>query len=166
MGQISDLICGVLGQQNSGPLRRTARKTQPQPDEQRGKRACALTARGSISKAAKGLVCGAAQGSADCRRNWTTALIPSLQCGVRRGGANCLGRRKVQNGTKRDERAGLNLNRCRFTAALPPMSAPGPLVNGRNTWNLSSPSQEPARGDVCSGGRHSYDQVGNRRLAG
>ena len=33
-GQISDLISKVLGQQNSGPLRRTARKIQPQTDEQ------------------------------------------------------------------------------------------------------------------------------------
>ena len=45
-------------------------KTQPQTDEQRGKRACA---RGSISKAMKGLA-GGAEGSADCRRNCTTAL--------------------------------------------------------------------------------------------
>ena len=75
-GQVSVLIGKVLGQQNSGPLRRTAGKTQPQTEEQRGKRACALTARGSISKAMKGLVGGAAQGSADCRRNSTTALIP------------------------------------------------------------------------------------------
>ena len=50
----------------------------PQTDEQRGKRACALTARGSISKAVKGLVGGAAQGSADCQKNWTTALIPRI----------------------------------------------------------------------------------------
>ena len=35
--QISDMISEVLDQQNSGPLRRTARKTQPQTDEQRGK---------------------------------------------------------------------------------------------------------------------------------
>ena len=74
--QISDLICKVLGQQSSGPPRRTARGVQPQRDEQRRKRACALTARGSIMRAMKGLVSGAAQGSADCRRNWTTALIP------------------------------------------------------------------------------------------
>ena len=73
-GQISDLQ--GPGQQNSGPLRRTARRVQLQTDEQRGKRACPLTARGSISKAMKGLVARAAQGSADCRRNWTTALIP------------------------------------------------------------------------------------------
>ena len=75
-GQISDLICKVLGQQNSGMLRRTARRVPPQTDEQRPKRACALTARASISKAMKGLVGGAAQGSADRRRNWTTLLIP------------------------------------------------------------------------------------------
>ena len=42
--QISDLICKVLGQQDSGPLRRRARRVQTQADEQRGKRACALTA--------------------------------------------------------------------------------------------------------------------------
>ena len=66
--QISDLICKVLGQQSSGPLRRTVRTAQPQTDEQRGKRAYAWTARGSISEAMKGLVGGAAHGSA--------ALIP------------------------------------------------------------------------------------------
>ena len=38
-GQISDLICKVLGQQNSGPLRSTARRVQTQTDGQRGKRA-------------------------------------------------------------------------------------------------------------------------------
>ena len=32
--------------------------------------------RGSISDAFKGLVGGSAQASADCRRNWTTSLIP------------------------------------------------------------------------------------------
>ena len=75
-GQVSELIPKILVQQHSGALRRKKGVTQPQTDEQRGKRACALTARGSISKAMKGLVGGAAQGSADCRRNWTTAYIP------------------------------------------------------------------------------------------
>ena len=74
-GEISELIGGKLGQQLSGPLRRGKRVVQPQTDEQRWKRACALTARGSIRKAVKALVGGAAQGSADCRQNWTTALI-------------------------------------------------------------------------------------------
>ena len=76
MGHTSDLICKVLGQQNAGQLRRTATRCRPQPEKQRGKRACALTARGPISKAMKGLVGGAVQGSADCGRNWTAALIP------------------------------------------------------------------------------------------
>ena len=49
---------------------------QPQTEEHRGKRACALTARGSISKAVTGLVGGAAAGSAECRQDWTTAMIP------------------------------------------------------------------------------------------
>ena len=53
----------------SGPPRRTTRGAQPQTDEQPGKRARALTAQGSTSKATKGLCGGAAQGSADCRRN-------------------------------------------------------------------------------------------------
>ena len=75
-GEISELIGRVLGPQHSGLLRRRKRTMQPQTDEQRGKRACALTARGPISKAMKGLVGGAAPGSADCRKNWTTALIP------------------------------------------------------------------------------------------
>ena len=90
MGHITDLISQVLGQQNSGPLRRTARRVQPQTDEQRGKRACALTGRGSNRKATKGLVGGAAQGSADCRKNWTTALIPrSSGTGTHPSSAEC-----------------------------------------------------------------------------
>ena len=108
-GQVSVLICKVLGQQNSGSLR-TAGKTQPQTDEQRGTRACALTARGSVSKSMKGLVGSAAQGSADCRRNWTTALIlrswghwnSSHQYGVHRGGANRLGWRAIQTSAERN----------------------------------------------------------------
>ena len=75
-GRVSELISQILGQHHSGPLHRRKRVIQPQTDEQRGKRACALTAWGSISNIIKGLVGGAAQGSADCRRNWTTALIP------------------------------------------------------------------------------------------
>ena len=47
---------------------------QPQTEEQRGKRA--LTARGSISKAMRGLVGGVAAGKAEHRRQWTAALIP------------------------------------------------------------------------------------------
>ena len=42
----------------------------------REQKACALTTRGSISKAMTGLVGGAAMGSAECRKQWTTALIP------------------------------------------------------------------------------------------
>ena len=43
-GQITALIGLLVGQQNSRPLRRTTGKTQPHKDEQRGRRACALTA--------------------------------------------------------------------------------------------------------------------------
>ena len=71
VGQVSELITKIVGQQHSGPL-----TMEPQTEEQRGNRACSLTASGSISKAMEGLVGGAAQGLADCRQNWTTALIP------------------------------------------------------------------------------------------
>ena len=91
LGQVSVLIGKVLGQQNSGARRRTTGRTQPQTDEQCGRRACALTARGTISKAMKGLVVGAAHGSADCRRNWTTALIPrSSGIGTHPTNAECV----------------------------------------------------------------------------
>ena len=53
--EVSELIAKTLGQQHSGPLRRRKQVMQPQTDEQRGKRACALTARRSISKAVKGV---------------------------------------------------------------------------------------------------------------
>ena len=74
-GQLSELVSKILGQQHSRPLRRKKRGMQSQTDEQRGKLSCALTAQGSISKALKGLVGGAAQGCADCRKTWTTALL-------------------------------------------------------------------------------------------
>ena len=120
----SDLISKVLGEQNSGPLRRTARKMQPQTDEQRGKRVCALTARGSIRKAMKGLVGGAAHGLSRLPQEMGHSPHPtelghwnsSHQCGQRRG-AHCVGRWKVQIGTECDEGTRPNQNRCRFAAA-------------------------------------------------
>ena len=66
---------GMPGHQSWAILCRQ-RTMQPQTKEQRGERACALTARGSISKAMKGLVGGAASGSAERRKHCTTALIP------------------------------------------------------------------------------------------
>ena len=51
-------------------------KMHPQTEEQRGERACDLAARGSISKAMKELVGGAAAGTAEHRKDCTTALIP------------------------------------------------------------------------------------------
>ena len=58
-GDIHELVGRVLGQQHTEPFRRKKKVLQPQTDEQRGKRACASTARGSISKSVKGLVGGA-----------------------------------------------------------------------------------------------------------
>ena len=108
-GDVNELISKMFGQQHSGPLRRRKRVMQPQTDEQRGKRACAMTARGSIiSKAMKGLVGGAAQGSADCRKNWTAALNctelgqrnSSHHCRACRGGAGLLGAVEKQRGAQ------------------------------------------------------------------
>ena len=84
------------------------------------KRACALTASGSISKAVHGLVGGVAKGSAECRKNWTTALIPrSSGSGTHPTSAECA-------------EAGWNAGRNKTgIASLPhvklaPMSALGP----------------------------------------
>ena len=75
-GRSVELISKIFGRQHSVALHKTKRTMQPQTDQQRGKRACPLTSRGSISKGTKRLVGGAAQVSADCWKNWTTALIP------------------------------------------------------------------------------------------
>ena len=136
VGHITDLISKVLGQQSSGPFRRTPKTVQPQSDEQRGKRSCALSARGSISKAMKGLVGGAAQGSADCRLNWTTALIPrssgigthpsSAECveaaRIARGGGRCKLARGPMRAQGRSKRGFAWLAHVK----LSPMSALGP----------------------------------------
>ena len=135
---------------------------QPQTDEQRGKRACALTARGSISKAMKGLVGGAAQGSADCRKNWSNsphshearamALIPPLQKVPRR--RRLLG---VVEGTKRQRSAmtGARPQHYRYRVAPARQTAHecfgANRLNGRNIRRPSSPSQEPVRGGACFG---------------
>ena len=58
-GEVNDLIGRVLGQQHTGQQTSEKKMMKPQTEEQRGKRACAFTARGSISKA-KELVGGAA----------------------------------------------------------------------------------------------------------
>ena len=50
---------------------------QPQTEEQRGKSARALAARGPICKAMKGLVVGAAASTAEHRKLWTAPLIPT-----------------------------------------------------------------------------------------
>ena len=51
-----DLIGRILGQQYTGQQIVEKKRMKPQTEEQRGKRACSLTARGSISKAMKGSV--------------------------------------------------------------------------------------------------------------
>ena len=88
---------------------------QPHADEQRGIRACALTARGSTSKAMKALVGGAAQGSPDCRKNWTTALIPQS--------SGCSAHPRVWDALRGRHKAARSAMKC--NVKLSPMSAPG-----------------------------------------
>ena len=121
---------GQLRHLDRAALRRTARRVQPQTGAQRGKRACALTARGSISKAMKGLVCGAAQGSSDCRRNWTTALIPrSSGIGTHPTSAECAEATRIawgggwynmaRSAMRSKARAGQVSHRCRMPNCRP-----------------------------------------------
>ena len=139
--RVSELIFKILGQQHSGPLRRRKREVLPQTDEQRGKRACAWRARGiHQQRRERTLVGGAAQSSADCGKNWTTALIElghwnSSLHRVCRGGEDCLGWWKVQSGTGRDEGARPQQHRYRIAPARQNcrLKVPrGQLVNGRN----------------------------------
>ena len=128
------LLEKVLEQQHSGPVRKRKRVVQPQTDELRGRRACALTAREPITQTMKRLVGGAAQGSAECRKN--TALIPRSLCfGAHPTSAECTeaaraawggGRCTAARGAMREQ------GRSKTgTASLPhvkmaPMSALGP----------------------------------------
>ena len=60
--KVHDLVGRILGQQHTGQQSREKKPCRPQTEEQRGNRACALAARGSMSKAMKELVGGAAIG--------------------------------------------------------------------------------------------------------
>ena len=62
-GEVHDLVGRILGQQHTRQQRREEKTMQPQTQEQRGKRACALIIRGSISKAMKGLVGWSSRGA-------------------------------------------------------------------------------------------------------
>ena len=124
--------------------------------EQREQRACALTARGSISKAVKGLVGGAAQGSADCRKNWTTALIlRSSRNGTHPTSAECAKAARIawRGGSYKAARSAMR-EQGRFRtgiASLPhvklsPISAPGPT--GEQQEHLDA-IVSFAGGDAC-----------------
>ena len=102
------------------------------------------TARGSISKAMKGLVGGAAQGSADCRRNWTRAFIPrSSGFGTHPTSAECADAAEWRTEQFRHIGASRQTNAHRFLphVKLSPVSA----------WMPLSPSQELDKEDACSG---------------
>ena len=104
-------------------------------------RACAWTARGSNSKAVKGLVGGAAQGSADCRRNLTAALIPrssgigtqptSVECAEAARIAWSGGRYKLARSAMREQGRSKSGIASPLHVKLSPMSAPGPTGERR-----------------------------------
>ena len=144
-----------MGSNIQAPLRRRKRIMQPQTDEQRLKRACPLAAKGPISKAMKGLVGGAAQGSAECRKNWTTALVPRSS-----------GSGTDPTGAEHAEAARVAWRRYRVTVArqLAPMIAPCATGERQEHLDAIAPSRERGRGDVCLGTRHPHHHVGNRRL--
>ena len=91
-GHITDLISKVLGQQNSGPLRRTARKRKPQTDEQRG-RFHQQSHEGTGGRRRAGLC--------NRRKNWTTALIPrSSGIGTHPSSAECAEAARISLGVR------------------------------------------------------------------
>ena len=87
----------------------------------------------------KGLVGGAAQGSADCSRNWTTALIPRRSgIGTHPTGAECVeaariawcgGRYKLARSAMREQGRSKTGIPSLPHVKLSPMSAPGPTGN-------------------------------------
>ena len=109
--------CGRRAMKNS----RTATHRAPEQGKenhaaadrkQRGERTCAVTARGSIRKAMKVLVGGAASGSAECRKHWTsldpTELWPRssfFERGAGSSNSNSVERRQTLNSSQRNERA-------------------------------------------------------------
>ena len=90
----------------------------------------------STSKAMQGLVGGAAQGSADCCRNWTTALTPRCSgIGTHSTSAECTeaARTAWGGGRYKPARSAMTEQGRRITGIasqphvkLSPMSAPGP----------------------------------------
>ena len=160
----------VLGQQNFGPLcaaqqgRRSRRQTNSV-----GGRACALAARGSISKAMKGLVLRRVQRTAagtgpqpSFHGARVLELIPPVRSVLRRPGWP--GRRAMQTGAERDEGRSNTGIPSLSHVKLSPVSAPGPTGAGtpgchcllRRSWLEET---------LVSGARHSHNQVGDRRLA-
>ena len=143
-----DLIGRILGQQHTGPQEK--KTLRPQTAEQRGKRACALTARGSIRKALKGLVGGAAAGSAEHRLLWTTALISGAPGEVRTPQAQNGLQQREQPGVEADTREARNALKEQGRSKtgieslghvkLAPLRATGPLSD-MNIWMPSLPSQ-------------------------
>ena len=95
----------------------------------------------------KGFVGGAAQGSADCRRNWTTALIPrSSGIGTHHTRAECAeaapvawggGRYKLARSAMREQGRSKTGTASLPHVKLSPTSAPGPT--GDRQEHLDAP---------------------------
>ena len=123
-GEIHDLVGRFLGQQHSQLPSRRKRTGQPVTDSE--EKACAI----------KGLVGGAAVGSAECRKHWTTALIPRRSgpgthpSGVEGAPAARAawsgGRCKTARGAMKEQGRSKTRMASLPHVKLAPMSAPGP----------------------------------------
>ena len=103
--EVPELTGRVPRPQHTGQQAAANKKTKPQTEEQRRKRACAFTAGGSISKALKGLVRGVAAGTSSTYEA-VDHSSDSQKLGQRRAShrsrASCarsVGRKQVQRAT-------------------------------------------------------------------
>ena len=144
---------------------REKQTVQPQTEEQFGKRACVVTARGSISKATKGLVSGAAAGSAECRKRWTTALIPGSS-GASSSDTSSLGRRQIPDNPQRCEGTRTQQNRNRFAPTCQTGTCECQVLqaNDKNIWMPSLPSQVQDRKEDSSESSTSSQSSGRQEI--
>ena len=129
-------------------------QTQPQTEEQRGMRACAPSARGSITKSVKGLLGEDAPGTAEHALQWTTALIP------RGSGTGTHPHRSRANSSSARTRppvvprlskdAARRVSRRSRKSNWRPCVPLRLRVKEQSTWMQSLRSQVMGRGDECS----------------
>ena len=140
---MDDLIGRNFGEQHTGP-RNTERKTQPQTQQQGGKRACAFTARGSISKARIGWrsCCGhgRTQEAMDCSSDSPkfSQVWESHRNRTNSGGACSVERRQVQRSEKCFERTRPQQNGCSVASACQTGAHECPWAMGERQEHLDA----------------------------